>query len=81
MLDGMRPRSSLSLAMRALLVLPVFLVAACAPTVGTRAANCDEAAAREVVYRLDGTAYYLGQALISQGCSVNGAFCHSGAGV
>lgn len=60
----------------ALVVGLSIMAAGCAPTVGTREANCDEAAAREIVYRRDGTAIYLGQALLSHGCSNSGAYCH-----
>lgn len=49
----------------------------CAPTVGTRANDCDDDLAREVVYRLDGTPAYIGQAMLIQSCASGGSFCHA----
>ena len=63
---------------RALLfVLPALALAGCPPTVGTRANDCNDEDAREVVYRLDGTPAYIGQAMLVQSCASGGNFCHA----
>lgn len=54
------------------------LGAGCSPNVGTRSANCNDALARTVVYRLDGTPAYIGQAMLLESCAGGGNFCHAG---
>lgn len=60
-----RIRSSITL-------LAVLTLCACQPDVG----ECDRAAAQEIVYTVDGTPAFAGQALVNQSCG-GGGFCHA----
>lgn len=60
-----------------LLLLPALALAGCPPRVGSRANDCDDELARTVVYRLDGTPAYIGQAMLIQSCAGGGNFCHA----